>query len=138
MKCVTKTHVLGACHRASLITRLGAELTRYQELEPDGSPRLESAWPSGTRESAWTLDNRDSARPPVQLGTPRLLAAQPPAEFGTGGGTHRAADSPESRNSGCAGIPVGGHVPGSGAERPRESMSLIAACCDEHSPSSGT
>src|SRR5215471_15612050 len=43
MKCVTKTHVLGACHRASLITRLGAELTRYQELEPDGSPRLESA-----------------------------------------------------------------------------------------------
>ena len=61
-----RAHVSGACRRASLSIRPGAELTSCQELEPDGPPRSEPAWPSGTPESAWALGNKDSAEPPVQ------------------------------------------------------------------------
>src|SRR5215467_11973490 len=106
----TRAHVSGACHRASLSIRLGAELTRCQELEPDGSPRLESAWPSGTPGSAWAPGNRGTAALPVQRCWPLLPAAQPPVEFGRVAGIRRAVDSPGSRSIECAGSLVGARV----------------------------
>src|SRR5215831_16271067 len=113
----TRAHVSRACHRASLNIRVSAELTRYQELEPDGSPRLESAWPSGTPESAWVPGNTGTGALPVHRCWPTLLAVQPPVEFGRVAGIHRAVDSPASRSTGCAGSLVGARVRESGAGR---------------------